>query len=136
MTNIDWPPIWFSTIAWKDIGDKAFLVKPLEQQLNDALVLKDYGAGLHALSFIVIAVLPSNRIHQEGIKFYPRKKALEIRLKLDYAAAAAADETAFQQLVAQLFLRGIDEAPQSRIRDFDWARFRRDVERVLGGGQL
>ena len=48
-------------------------------------------------------------------------------LKLDYQAVSRADEPAFQQLLAQFFLRAIDEAPQQKVKEFDWPRFRRDV---------
>jgi hypothetical protein len=123
-------------IFWHELENKAYAIRKVGELLDKNIRLTDYGTGIVRFVFVPIAVLPSNKIHEEKISYSKAKREITLYLKLDYAAAAAADETAFQQLVAQLFLRGIDEAPQSRIRDFDWARFRRDVERVLGGGQL
>ena len=54
-----------------------------------------------------------------------------VNLKLNYDAVAQAEEPAFLQLVAHLFLRAIDEAPQQKIKDFDWPRFRRDVTELF-----
>jgi len=130
MKDTRWPPIHFSAVLLDAISDKAPLVKKVETAIS-SLKLSDYGAGLKAISFITIAVLPSNKVHEESITYYASKKAIDFHLKLDYPTVAEANETRFLQLTAQLFLRGLREAPQEKITDFNWAQFQHDTEQVF-----
>ena len=48
-----------------------------------------------------------------------------------HTSAIVSDEPTFLHLLAELFLRAIDEAPQQEAKDFDWLRFKRDVSRLF-----
>lgn len=127
MEKTEWPRIWIGTIVWKEAWDKVKRSKYIEKLLNNNLDLDDYGGGLRSIRFVPISVLPSNPIHEESIKYAPQKKELAIYLKLDFDAVKDGDEDSYLTLVAHLFLRAIDEAPQHKVKDFDWPRFRKDV---------
>ena len=127
MEKTVWPPIAFGTVFWKEVGDKAFWITKIESFLQQHIQLEDYGSGISVIRFVSVAVLPTNKLHEEYIQYLKKHNELVINLKLDYPAVCQADELAFLQLVAQLFLRAIDEAPQHNIKNFDWPRFRKDV---------
>lgn len=127
MNSTEWPPIAFGSIFWKEVGDKADWITKIESFLQENIHLEDYGTDISVIRFVSVAVLPSNKLHEEYIKYFKKYKELVVNLKLDYNAVARADESTFLQLVAQLFLRAIDEAPQHKIKGFDWPRFRKDV---------
>lgn len=127
MEKTAWPPIAFGTVFWKEVGDKAFWITKIERFLQHNIRLEVYGSGISVIRFVSVAVLPTNKLHEEYIKYFKKHKELVVNLKLDYHAVSRADEPAFLQLVAQLFLRAIDEAPQHKVKNFDWARFRMDV---------
>ena len=116
-----------SAVFWKDFRDKALSVKKIRRLLNDNLPLDKYGSGIKSFSFIPIAVRPNNTLHEEMKKYSSDKKEMHVALKLDYEAVSGSDDLAFFQLLAHLFLRAIDEAPQHKVQDFDWPRFRKDV---------
>lgn len=131
MNSTEWPPIAFGTIFWREVGEKADWITEIERCLQQNIHVEDYGSGISVFRFVSVAVLPSNKRHEEYIKYFKKYKELVANLKLDYDAVAQADEPAFSQLVAHLFLRAIDEAPQHKVRDFDWPRFRRDVAELF-----
>ncbi|MCB9051568.1 MAG: hypothetical protein H6556_19215 [Lewinellaceae bacterium] len=56
---------------------------------------------------------------------------MNVALKLDFEAVSHSDEPAFLHLLAELFLRAIDEAPRQEAQNFDWPRFKRDVSRLF-----
>ncbi|MCO6486828.1 MAG: hypothetical protein J5I98_00355 [Phaeodactylibacter sp.] len=120
-----------SAVFWKDFREKALSVKKVRHLLNDNLSLDKYGRGIKSFSFIPIAVRPANIIHKEKIKYSSDKKEMYAALKLDFEALSNSDDTTFLHLLARLFLRAIDEAPQHNVQDFDWARFRKDVTELF-----
>ena len=120
-----------SAIFWEDFRDKALSVKKIRHLLNDNLPLGQYGSGIKSFSFMPIAARPTNIIHEEVIKYSSDKKEMYVALKLDYEAVSSSNELTFLQLLANLFLRAIDEAPQQIVQDFDWPRFRRDVTELF-----
>lgn len=136
-----WPAIWFGAIFWKDVSDKAPLVKDIESSLNESIDLTNYGEGLLSIRFIPIAVRTTNQIHEEEIKYSGHKKQISLHLKLEYDAVAGADEKSLLQLVAMLFLDSIDQYPKHRVKNFDWQGFKKDVtdlfeaEGLLAGEQ-
>lgn len=127
----EWPAIWYGAVSWKAVSHKMPWVKEAEEKLNDELSLSDYGMGLQSIHFVPIAVQPSNKLHEDDISYDAEEARLSIYLKLDYGAVAAADKPAFLRLLAELFLRGLDEAPQDAVPGFDWAGFRGAVEAVF-----
>lgn len=129
----DWPAIWIGPILWKDIADKAPLVNRIEDLLNGAIDLSDYGSGLTAIRFVPVVLLPSNQVHEAEITYSGRKKEIFVKLPIDYALAESADEKTFRALLARLFLTSIEEYPKHQVRDFDWRRFKADVERLFAG---
>ena len=131
MNKTEWPPIAFGTVFWKEVGEKADWITRIESFLQQNIQLDDYGSGISAIRFVSVAVMPSNKRHEEYIKYFRKYKELVVNLKLNYDAVAQAKEPTFLQLVAHLFLRAIDEAPQQKIKDFDWPRFRRDVTELF-----
>lgn len=131
MNSTEWPPIAFGTVFWKEVGGKADWVTKIERFLQQHIHLEEYGSAISVIRFVSVAVLPSNKRHEEYIKYFKKYKELVINLKLNYDAVAEANETSFLQLVARLFLRAIDESPQQKIKDFDWPRFRRDVTELF-----
>ncbi|MCB9296883.1 MAG: hypothetical protein H6559_27755 [Lewinellaceae bacterium] len=120
-----------SAVFWKDFREKALSVKKVRHLLNDNLSLDKYGSGIKSFSFVPIATRPNNTLHEEIIKYSSDKKEMNVALKLDFKAVSDSDESAFLQLLAHLFLRAIDEAPQHKVRDFDWPRFRQDVAELF-----
>lgn len=126
-------PLWVGYIAWKDFEEHGYRLNSLQAALNDKLNLSDYGTSITSFNFIPMALRPENRIHEDEIRYSSRKKEINIHLKLDYQQVINAGVEGFLPLVGQLLLRGIDEAAQKRIKDFDWARFRQDVTDLLAG---
>lgn len=126
-----WPPIAFGTVFWREVSDKAFWITRIEHHLQQNIHLQEYGSDISVIRFVSVAVLPSNKWHEEYIKYFKKYKELVVNLKLDYKAVLQANEVTFLQLVAHLFLRAIDEAPQHKVRDFDWPRFRQDVAELF-----
>jgi hypothetical protein len=124
---MEWPAIWFGIIFWKDLEEKSYWVNPMEKLINNRIQLSNYGQGLKHIRFVLIAVPPDNKMHEEGIRYSARKKQLLLYKKLDYQAVLEADQPAFQRLVAQLFLKSIDDYAKRRIQDFDRQRFREDM---------
>lgn len=120
-----------SAIFWKDLRDKALAVKKIRRLLNDNISLDAYGDGIRAFSFTPIALRPANTIHEESIQYSSDKKELIVALRLDFEAVSVSDEATFLHLLAELFLRAIDEAPRQEAKDFDWARFKKDVCRLF-----
>lgn len=129
--TIDTKDFYTSAIFWQALKNQALQVRNIQEALNDRLALKDYGDGLKAIAFVPIAQLPDIQNHPEELKFSKKDKTLTMRLKLDYDSVAEASETRFLQLTAQLFLRGLHEAPQEKITDFDWAQFQQDAVQVF-----
>lgn len=122
-----WPAIWFGIVFWKELMDKIPWVKPMEKLINNHIQLSNYGEGLKHIRFVLIAVPPDNKLHEEGIRYSARKKQLLLYKKLDYQATLEADQPAFQRLVAQLFLKSIEDYAKRRIQDFDRQRFKEDM---------
>ena len=120
-----------SAVFWHEVEDKAYEVSELSRLLGERMRLSDYGTGLQSIDFVPIAVQPSNKLHEEDISYDAEEARLSIYLKLDYGAVAAADKPTFLRLLAELFLRGLDEAPQDAVPGFDWAGFRGAVEAVF-----
>lgn len=128
---MEWPSIWFGAVFRHEVEDKAHLVKEIEQVLNDKLDLSRYGAGLQSIRFVPLALQPGDRIHEEEIKYAPRKKELTLKLKLDYDSVLHADKPAMLRLIALLFLNAIERYPAAQVRNFDSRLFGRDVARVF-----
>lgn len=122
---------WIGFIAWKDFTPHGVNLVILENALNKKLCLKAYGSGITSFNFIPMVLTPNNRVHEEEIAYTPKKKELDIQLKVDYQQAINAGVNGFLPLVGEVLLKGIDEAGQKNIHDFDWPRFRRDVEQLL-----
>lgn len=120
-----------SAIFWKDLRAKALAVKKIQRLLNDNISLDAYGEGIRAFSFTPIALRPANTIHEESIQYFSDKRELNVALKLDFEAVSVSDEATFLHLLAELFLRAIDEAPRQEAKNFDWLRFKRDVSRLF-----
>lgn len=122
---------WVGFIAWKDFTPHGFNLLSLENALNDRLNLSDYGPAISSFNFIPMILTPNNRVHEEEIAYVPKKRELDIQLKVDYQQAINAGVNGFLPLVGEVLLKGIDEASQENIQDFDWPRFRADVANLL-----
>ena len=122
---------WIGFIAWKDFEPHGYQLTALEKILNQRLKIADYGERILSFNFIPMALRPTNKIHEEEISYSPRKKELNIHLKLDYQQLINAGLNGFLPLVGQLLLEGIDRATQQKIKDFDWISFRKDVSDLL-----
>ncbi len=123
--------IFVGAIA-KDEDRKKFLeIGRVIEVLKEGIDLSDYGSGVSTIYYIPMGVPVEDDFHPEKIAFRPRKKELDIRLKLDYLKMKQATDEEFLQLVAQLFLSSIDRFPQRRIPDFDIPAFKADVARVF-----
>ncbi|MCB0588242.1 MAG: hypothetical protein KDD06_23315 [Phaeodactylibacter sp.] len=120
-----------SAIFWTDLKVKALAVKNIRHLLNDHISLEAYGDGIRAFSFTPIALRPDNRLHEESIQYSSDKKELNVSLRLDFEAVSVSDEPTFLHLLAELFLRAIDEASRQKIKGFDWPRFKKDVSRLF-----
>ena len=131
MEQKQWPPIWIGPIVWKDLVEKGFLMNLMEDVLNEHIDLPDYGPGIASIRFMPFIVLPSNKVHEEAIVYSGRKKEISVKLRIDYDAAAQADEEAFRSLVAQRFLDSIAEYPKHNVKYFDWLSFQNDVRKVF-----
>lgn len=118
-------------IFWHEQEDKAYFVRQVCVLLNETLQLSRYGTGMAHLLFVPIAVRPTNKIHEERIRYSKTKATLTMYLKMDYAAVAVATEEDMLRLLAALYLRGLGEAPWHRIPDFDGQRLCRDVAEVF-----
>jgi hypothetical protein len=131
MEQNNWPSIWIGPIVWKDLLEKGFLTNRIEDVLNDHIDLSDYGSGIAFIRFMPFIVRPSNKIHEEAIVYSGRKKEISVKLRIDYDAAAQADEDAFRSIIAQRFLDSIAEFPKHKVKHFDWLSLQNDVRKVF-----
>ena len=76
MNKTEWPPIAFGTVFWKEVGDKADWITRIESFLQQNIQLDDYGSGISAIRFVSVAVMPSNKRHEEYIKYFRKYKEL------------------------------------------------------------
>jgi len=124
-------PISIGFICWKDVQEKAFTILPVKEALNEHINLEDFGSGLKIIRFVPVAVLPSNKIHEEEMTYHGRKKKLIIQTRLDYDLVKATPVEAFPALIAQTFYQFIDRYQQHRVKDFDIAGFKKRVGEVF-----
>lgn len=122
-------PIWIGAIFWHEQRLKAFQLNAIEDSLNKAIDLSQYGKGITDLNFIYVAVKPTNRIHEEEIIYSSRKKTISLKLKLDYEEVEKTDEDTFLPYAARFFLQAINfyGKTKHRIKDFDWKSFKLDA---------
>ncbi len=125
------PPIWIGPILWEDLRDKAFLVNAMEDALNDRFALSDYGSGIRSIHFVPFVLPPSNTLHEEEISYASRKKAFICKVKLDYTEAGRTNDAGFRAMLAHRFLLAIDAISNYQVKDFDWQRFRKDVQKLF-----
>ncbi len=127
------PPIWLGAIFWHELAEKSFTVHPIQLTLNEHIDLSDYGTGIQAIRFVAIAVRPTNKIHEAGIEYKPRKKELYINAKLDYKEVEEAPIEDVPKMVAASFVDRINRYEDVGVKDFDTVRFKRDVEQLFAG---
>jgi hypothetical protein len=124
-------PIWIGSIFWKDFKEKAFSILPIEEALNKAINLSEFGTSLEAIHFIPVAVRPANQIHEEFMTYNGRKKQLIIQTHLDYEQVVNTPLERFPHLVALTFYQFIDRYKKHRIKDFDIEGFKKAVKKVF-----
>jgi hypothetical protein len=124
-------PIWIGSIFWKDLKDKAFSMLPVEEALNKALQLSDFGTGLQSIHFVPVAIRPTNQIHEEFMTYSGRKKQLIIQTRLNYEQVVNTPVEQFPHLVALTFYQFIDRYKKHRIKDFDVEGFKKAVKKVF-----
>lgn len=117
-------------IAWHELSDKIKAVG-FEDTLNENIDLSTYGEGVEKYYFTFIVVKPTNTIHEEELFFNPEKKELSISLKLNYEEVEAASKDKMMELMSALFLKGLDQANDLEIPDFDVEKLREDAERLF-----
>jgi len=118
------------TIVWHEVSEKVD-TKAFRSALNDNIDLNNYGNGLKDIDFIFIALRPTNTIHEEELFFDPEKKELSISLKLNYEKVVSASKDKMMELMSALFLKGLDQAKDLDIPDFDVEKLREDAERLF-----
>ncbi len=131
--NVKEPPIWLGAIFWHEVIDKSFTFNPIQIALNENIELSDYGTGIKAIRFVTVAVLPTNKIHEEGMEYKPRKKELYINAKLKYEEVEKAPPEDIPKMVAMAFVDRIEQYEDAGVKNFDTVHFKQDVESLFAG---
>lgn len=124
-------PIDFGSIAWEEDSRIFGNISEIADVLNDQIVLSRYGKDVLSIFFVPMGLQPDDDFHPEKVSYSPKRKELDIRLKLDYARMKKASGPEFLRMVAQLFLSAIDRFPVNRLKDFDVSAFKEDVARIF-----
>ena len=104
--------------------------KKIEEVLNKYLTITNYTQNLQKIVFVYIAITPELNFKEEDFKRYRWKnKCLEVGLNLNYKRLLQAKEPEVLQILAEGYLRGIEELMQRK--DFDNKRFYKDVEKLF-----
>lgn len=115
---------------WHNVSDKmlAALI-PFMNVVNEHLSLQNYSRTVQHVVFLFL--VQQSDFHRE--RFYYNKKRQEIYIEknLPYEQVEQATEEEVLQLMAQLYLRLIDDYPKLRLPDFDHQKFKRNVQRLF-----
>ena len=117
-------------LTWHEVSDKLD-TQPIAEALNTSLHLSNYGSGVKRVYFTFVAVKPSNKLHENEVRFDKKSKTLELSLNLSYEHLDSADSATVLKMQAMLFLVSIDLWERFGIGDFDRERFRVDVEKLF-----
>jgi len=125
-------PYVITAIAYEAVADKAMKnIVTLADALNKSLKISNYG-DLTGLGVIFIIKPPENRIHQESVVYSRKYKDVQVLKRLPWDFVLNSGEEDILHLMARTYLEILDELPsQRKIRDFDLAALRRDVERLF-----
>jgi len=119
----------FTGIIWHELGFERGIddINLIEDVVNEAFKIKDYGQGLEYMILIYLIDLPDT-IHNE-YKYYARKKKyLTIQRKIDFQTAHQATHEDYLELLATCYLKAVKEFEKWKIQDFDSKRFYEDLE--------
>ena len=119
-----------TTLTWHEVSDKLD-TRPIAEALNTSLRLSNYGTGVKRIYFTFVAVKPSNKLHENEVKYNKKSKTLELSLNLSYEHLESADPATVLKMQAMLFLISIDLWERFGIEFFDRERFRQDVEKLF-----
>ncbi|GJM33521.1 MAG: hypothetical protein DHS20C18_25220 [Saprospiraceae bacterium] len=121
-------PFGLSAILWDGIGDNISIsIGLLENLLTENLSMENYGKGVELISVNFIAVPPENKNHPEQLKYHPRGRELYAQLKLPFQQIRYASPQQIIKLMAQTYLKAIDQYADLTIPDFNLRQFKTDV---------
>ncbi len=121
----------FTTMTWHEITTKLNCFLGLEIVLNKHLSLADYTDKVKRLYLVYVAMLSSNKLHEEFKSYRWKYKVIEFKLKMGYDRLVAADPTEVRYMLAEILLKAIRLIPQVRgMKQFDADALYRDVQQL------
>ncbi len=122
----------FSSVGKTDLRSKFENDLILKNKLNTNLLLDKYGKEIQTLFFIYQAIEPNNpaRIAKDFLRYRKSVKIMELYLTLDYYAFLDATQEEALQMMAKLYLKGIEMFLFKR-KDFDGKKFYDDVKNLF-----
>ncbi len=120
----------FTASTDRTVFNKVVHFNRLEELLNQNLTITNYTGNLHEIVFVYIVASSEVSLPEKNFKRYRWKnKCLEVGLNLNYKRLLQAKEPEVLQILAEGYLRGIEELMQRK--DFDNKRFYKDVEKLF-----
>lgn len=122
--------IWLTYFMDKDVSSKILEQHQLIYPVLDKLDCATYSQNIENLTVILMAMAEKYQPEPDRMRFRRKKKALEIRMNLDYEKVLKANEKETLFLIANAYLEVIQRFLSQR-KDFEFQQFYHDVKELF-----